>query len=250
MFNTLFIVVCVIIVVIAFSARPLKQRAMERARYAVLRPLAPFVSGTVSDAPELSGTYKGYPVEVTLRSAGRIDTIGSSTERTNMDLLLVLMRHVRGSQPWGFYTSISAEPHHPRWRSTATLGGAVDRTMRRLTPFPVDPAFEDGLLQGGLFAALDRLEPPSGPNQYAVVSYIPDGGVVVQKRIERFEAAGGRVPENARRQAEVHLQREQGGHLRIELERAGAEDPSPARFTEILDAAVAIAELNARIASP
>lgn len=122
-----------------------------------------------------------------------------------MDLLLILLRHVSGSQPWGFYTSISARAHDRGWRSTATLGGAVDRMMRRLTSFPVDPAFEERLRQCGLFAALDRLEPHSGSNQYAMVSYIPDGEAGIQARIQRVDASGGRVPENARRQAEARL---------------------------------------------
>ena len=34
--------------------------------------------------------------------------------------------------------------------------------------------------------------------------------------------------------------------LELEVERAGEADPSPQRFTEILDAADAIAEINAR----
>jgi hypothetical protein len=38
-----------------------------------------------------------------------------------------------------------------------------------------------------------------------------------------------------------------GGFLRIEVERAGDRDPTPERFRELLDAAVAVADLNASI---
>lgn len=38
-----------------------------------------------------------------------------------------------------------------------------------------------------------------------------------------------------------------GGQLRIEVERGRDDDPTPQRFRELLDAAVAIAELNESI---
>ena len=63
----------------------------------------------------------------------------------------------------------------------------------------------------------------------------------------RFEERGVAVPERARQEAEAYLALERGGHLRIEIERPSAGEPTPEHFREMLDAAVAIADLNQRL---
>jgi hypothetical protein len=60
-----------------------------------------------------------------------------------------------------------------------------------------------------------------------------------------MEAAGGQLAERARHEAAERLK--QGGELRIEVERANEEDPTPERFRELLDAAIAAVRLNASI---
>lgn len=101
-----------------------------------------------------------------------------------------------------------------------------------------------------MLQALDQLEAGDTHAPYILVSYVPDGSQAVHEILRRVEAAGGHIAERARHEAAEHLQREQDGHLRIEVERRGDDDPSPERFREILTAAVAVAKLNATVNLP
>lgn len=246
--NILFAFVCIVVIVVAFTARGRKERATKHSREHVLDALAPVISGSLSDNGELIGTYSGHPVETSLRTTGRVDhTVTSHSGSSNIEVILLVIRGVSGSQPWSFYTSVSAGPPRQRWRSAIAFAGVLGQMLSRLTPFPIDPGTDERLRQGGLPEALERLVPPGVKGPYLLVSFVPDGAQAIGKTLQRVEAIGGAIAEKARRDAAEWLRREQGGHLRIEVERAGTGDPTPERFRETLDAAIAIAKLNATI---
>lgn len=244
--NVLFAVVAVVIIVVVFSSRARKDRSTKRTREQLLRALAPVVSGTLSDGQELTGTYKGHPVEASLRTTGRLD---SSSGKSRIEVILIVVRRVSGANAWGFYTSISFGPSNRNWRSVAGYVGKAGQLLSHLTPFPIDPRIDERILQNGMSDALDRLTPPDVKAPYVLASFVPDAAPAVAKRLQQFEASGRTLPARAREEAAELLQREQGGHLRIEVERTGHEDPIQERFRGILDAAIRVAELNAAINS-
>jgi hypothetical protein len=65
------------------------------------------------------------------------------------------------------------------------------------------------------------------------------------KTLQPVEGLGAQLAERARHEAAEWLK--QGGQLRIEVECTSEVDPVPERFCELLDAAIAVAELNASI---
>jgi hypothetical protein len=115
---------------------------------------------------------------------------------------------------------------------------------------PIDPTTDHRLRAGGMLEQLEQLEPPGSKSRYVMVSYTPDGAATIDHVLSRVEAVRPDIAERARREADRHLERERGGHLRIEIERDGDADPTSERFREILDAAIAIAQLNATINPP
>jgi hypothetical protein len=252
MVDLLFGVVCLVIVVIVFTARPRRERAIKRGREQLLQALAPVVSGSLSDALHLTGTYKGHPVEASLRSSGRIDSLGGHSAASDIEVITINLRGAPGGHPWGFYSSlVNRTPLMKKWRSTTVSAGAIGQFLSRLTPMPIDPAIDDRLRDGGMLERFERLEPPHVKRPYVLVSYVPDGAAVIEHTLERVDAVRpGAFGGDARRTAAEWLAREQGGHLRVEIERGGSNEPTPERFREILDAAIAIAQLNAIINPP
>src|SRR6478672_5240722 len=118
--DLLFGLVAIAVIVFVFTARGRQQKATAKSRGHVLLTLAPVVGGTLSDALQLTGTYQGHPVEASLRSTGRVDTIGDSHSGTNnFEVLLLIVHGVSGTNPWGFFTSISpgGSLEH-KWRSS------------------------------------------------------------------------------------------------------------------------------------
>src|ERR1044071_8741857 len=73
--DLVFGVVAVVVVVIVFSARGRQQKGTTTSRGHVLQTISPIVAGTFSDEMQLAGTYRGHPVEGSLRTTGRVDTI-------------------------------------------------------------------------------------------------------------------------------------------------------------------------------
>jgi len=244
--DLLFGLVAVAVIVIVFSARGRQQKATAKSRGDVLHTLAPIVGGTLSDG-QLTGTYQGHPVEASLRTTGRVDTIGGDHSTTNtFEVVLLLLHGVAGSNPWGFFTSISPSGSlEHKWRSSIALAGVLGKLFSHVSPIPVDPGIDDRLRQGGMLEALERLGPRDGKAPYIFVSFHPDGAPAIAKTLQRMEAAGVQLAERARHEAAERLK--QGGELRIEVERASENDPTPERFRELLDAAMAVARLNASI---
>jgi hypothetical protein len=221
---------------------------MRDTRDTLLHSLASVVSGTVSDQQELTGTYDGHAITATLRRTGRIDnaTIESGSDVNNFEVIELELRGAPGRSPWGFYTTLPPRIRG-KWLSTDRLALPGSKLLSRLTPTPIDPTIDDRLRDGGMLDALDRLEPAGGNAPYVFVTYVPDGAGAITERLHEFEARGGAVAERARREADAYRAREQGGHLRIEVERVNGSEPTPEHFREMLDAAVAIADLNARL---
>ncbi len=242
----------VLVIVVVFATRGRKQQATARSREQLLNALAPVISGTLSKNLELTGTFAGHPIEASLRTTGRIDQLGSSGYRSNssFEVLLLVLRGARGEHPWGFYTSVDGGRIGKKWQSVITFAGAPGRMLSRLSHIPIDRGIDERLEQGGMLQALDGLEAGDTHRPYVLVSYVPDGSRAVDGILQRIEQAGGHLAERARHEAAEYLHREQGGHLRVEVERRGDDDPSPERFRAILNAAVAVATLNATINPP
>jgi hypothetical protein len=132
-----------------------------------------------------------------------------------------------------------------RWRSGIAFAGVLGKLFSQMSPIQIDPAVDARLLAGGMLQSLEQLVPRGVTAPYVLVSFMPDGAAAVARRLDRMEAVGGQVAERARHEAAERLKL--GGRLRIEIERASEQDPTPERFRELLDAAVAVAELNASI---
>jgi hypothetical protein len=81
--DVLFALVCVVVIVVVFTSRGRKQQATTRSREQVLRALVPVISGKLSENLELTGTFAGYPVEVSLRTTGRIDNVGTTSHQSS-----------------------------------------------------------------------------------------------------------------------------------------------------------------------
>src|ERR1044071_10304702 len=92
--DLVFGVVAVVVVVIVFSARGRQQKGTTTSRGHVLQTISPIVAGTLSDEMQLAGTYRGHPVEGSLRTTGRVDTIGASHFSANIEVLLLVVHGV------------------------------------------------------------------------------------------------------------------------------------------------------------
>jgi hypothetical protein len=152
----------------------------------------------------------------------------------------------QAAYPWGFFTSISLRARlEDKWRSAIAFAGVLGKLFSHMSPIPIDPAIDDRLRRGGMLEALERLGPREARAPYIFVSFRPDGATAIAETLRRVEALGGQLAERARHEAAERLKL--GGQLRIEVERANEHDPTSERFRELLDAAMAVAELNASI---
>jgi hypothetical protein len=246
--DVLFALACIVVVLAVFGSRFRSQKAVIQSRGQVLQALAPVVGGSLSDRLELAGTYKGHPCEATLQTTARYDTIGASSSHSSFSripVLLLKFHRVSGIHPWGFYTSLGPAPLVEKWRSVIASAGALERLFVSVAASPVDPAIDDKLRAGGMLEAMERLAPEGQTAPYVFVTFVPDGASAVARTVQRVDAVGGKRAGEADREAAAVLR--QGGHLRIEVERAEETDPDPEQFRRILEAAVGIAELNAAI---
>ena len=101
-----------------------------------------------------------------------------------------------------------------------------------------DPAVEARLTQGGLFEAIARLSPPSRlwlPR----AQFRPDPRPAMMERLR-----GVPIPPDALTPSEGF---NPNIGILIDVEREDDTDPTPQRFTAMLEAALAIAELNERL---
>src|SRR5262249_11116455 len=127
------------------------------------------------------------------------------------------------------------------------FAGVLGKLVSRVSPIPIDPGIDDRLRQGGMLEALERLRPREGKAPYIFVSFQPDGAPAIATTLQRVEGLCVQLADRARGEAARRLK--QGGEVRIEVERASEGDPTPERFRELLDAAMAVVRLNGSINS-
>ena len=244
--DLLFALVAIAIIAIVFGSRGRREKATAASRKDVLLKAAPVVSGSYDDGM-LTGTYGGHRVEASLRTTGRIDAVGAEHSSSNkIEVLLLELHGVSGSSPWGFYTSVSfSGSPRERWCSAITLAGVLGTLLAHLSTVRIDPTIDDRLRAGGMLEALERLVPRDITPPYVVVAFVPDHAAAIEERLRRTDALGGEVARRAREEAARDVNR--GGRLRIEVERANQDDPTPERLRQLLDTALAVAEVNATI---
>jgi hypothetical protein len=242
--DLLFGFVAVVVIVFVFSSRARREKATTVLREHILQAAAPILDGSVANG-RLTGTYKGYFVEASLRTSGRIDAIGDGHSGANtIEMLLLVLHRVSGTRPWGFFTSMTFTGGiEDRWRSAIAFAGVLRKLLNQMSPIQIDLAIDARLRERGMLEALERLVPRGVSAPYLLVSFVPDVASGVARKLERMEALGDRAADRARHEGTERLKL--GGRLRIEVERASEQDPTPDRFRELLDAAVAVAELNA-----
>ena len=183
----------------------LKARKMN----ALLARLSPVIAGQASDGI-LSGSYRGYAVEVQPHSGYPIRYLDSSPDGgvppADVDMLRVTLAGVAGSQSWHCQSSASGALHDIASRFTAgqalkrfkpgefkfegvdrldDWGGRMgEKLVRRLgmaVAANADPALRDRLIAAGLFGELDELR--WGGHPYLPKAQFIPGGRELAKQV-------------------------------------------------------------------
>jgi hypothetical protein len=254
MYPVLFVLILVAATVVVAIVQRRRREAETATREDVLPALAPVISGSLAPATTgkagsagarvLSGTYEGYEVETALiTTGGGITTEGVGPGQNQMEAVELTLRGVAGAQPWCFRLGYGRDDATRWWWiGPEQFMGSVGRRLSRMSGLTQDPDLEQRLRQGGIGDALERLGVAPRAVGLPNALFVPDLTTLANERRERYERAGISSADHPFPDAELLT-----GRLVIEVERADNSDPTPERFREILDAAVGIAELNARI---
>ena len=228
-------------VTVFISVRSRAKRGGEVAqKQTVLEALAPLVDGVVSKDGVLKGRYQDYAVSAETGISGPAGlTSQSASPGAQVLRVHITSPSLMTGQAWQFRSTSDALQGGGHWRflepgEEFPFGRLLSRAGG--VPAP-DPQLEGRLRAAGIEPALDRIPGSS-------LSWLPEvafAGALGRNLLERFERAGQTVPPEAQEQA--------AGGLRIEFERQRFDDPTPDQFQQVLDAALAILEVN-RQANP
>jgi hypothetical protein len=94
--DALVIAVAIAVIAIVFTSRAGKTRATTSSRTQVLQAAAPILGGSLVSGV-LKGTYQGHLIEASLRTTGRIDSIGGS--HSSGSHIEVLLLEIHGGSP-------------------------------------------------------------------------------------------------------------------------------------------------------
>lgn len=242
MIDVLVIVMAVVVVGLVIGSRRMKAERKRSGRDELLAVLAAVVDGSVSSDQVLTGRYRGYDVQARLRM-GDPGLPGSSGDgRSNLvEVVELRLLGAQGAQPWSVWRSPALTGHSWTWHFARPDGGDFLPGLGRLTRLAgmpqADADLPDRLRAAGMFDAFDRVSPPM-KDYLPRIRFMPD---LRPQMMERLRSARPDLPAAA-----MKLPPDAEASLELEVERAGEADPSPQRFAEILDAAIAIAEINAR----
>jgi len=235
-------VVVIVLVIVVLAAvvigRRTKTSRKRSGRAGVLAALAPVVGGKVSGDQVLTGRYRGYDVQAWLRTASAAPpgNPGTSSERSNVEIVRLRLLGARGGQPWSVWRAWTIPG--TTWHF-ARSDGPVDGLLGRLGGLPQpDPALPDRLRAAGIIEAFERLGPPTN-DSFPRIQFWPDLRPLMA---ERMRATGRELPPSA-----LAAEPDAGPWLEVEVERSGDGDPTAMRFQEILEAALVIEEINARV---
>lgn len=243
MLDVLVLVLAGLFVVGVVTARYRRADRERSSRNLVLAALAPVVGGTVSREQVLSGRYRDYDVQVSLRTADPAPPDlpgGESSERSDVEVVRVRLVGAPGAQPWAVWRHLTPTGS-TTWHFARPDGSDLLPFLGPLTRLAgapqADPDLPDRLSAAGVLDALAALGPPTG-DSFPHVRFMPLPGPVA---LDRLRTAGRDLPPSA---LEEWLRLRPS--LEVEVERADEADPSPDRFRSILDTAIGIAEINAR----
>jgi hypothetical protein len=260
----------------------LKQRRTN----ALMLPLAEVVGGTVSDG-RLAGSYGGYGIEARPHSGYPIKyttSVEGGVGPARVNMLQAILTGVAGHQTWhcqssaGFVHGLASkftagrllehfEPGAFKFEGVDTLNEGFERMGEKLVSrlgmslaANADPVLQERLIAAGLFHELDALRWGGHP-YLPKVQFVPDARELAEQvyfNSPAFARVAGRADERARAagfgdyrsmiEAQAReAQMQDPGRLVLEVEAGGDRVPSPERFRELLDHAVRIAEINARV---
>jgi|tagenome__1003787_1003787.scaffolds.fasta_scaffold20874000_2 hypothetical protein len=241
MVDVLVIVMAVVVVALVVTTRLRKSTVHWSHRTDVLGALVPVVGGSVSADQVLTGRYRGYDIEVLLRTAAP-EAPGMTAEsfRDMVEAVQLRLIGARGAQPWYVWRSPSLTGRSWDWHFARPDGGDFLPFFGHLSRMaglpPADADLPDRLRAAGILAAFERVSPPT-KDSLPRISFIPD---LRSPMMERLRAVRDLPPAAAQPSAQT------APRLELEVERMGDADPSPERFRALLDAAVDVAEINAR----
>jgi hypothetical protein len=257
---------------------------------ALLAPLAPVIDGQTSDGQLKGSyhgyavearPHSGYPISY--RSSGVQGAVGPEP----VHMLRVVLVGVPGYQFWCCQSSASSplqdlaskftagpllgrfKPGEFRFEGVDTLKESVARMGEKLVErlgMPIaanaDPALQERLIAAGLFAELDSLR--WGGHPYLPKAEFSPGGRALGElymRTGAFTRSRPAVEERVRAVGlpdyqsllEAHIgeiEAEHPGRLEVDVEAGKDKVPGAARFRDLLEHAVQIAQLNADVNQP
>jgi hypothetical protein len=259
----------------------LKSRKMN----ALLARLAAVIDGEISDGAT-KGFYRGYSVEARPHSgfpiqSWSIATTGESGP-VDVNMLEVTLAGVAGSLWWRCQSSASSysqdlasrftagallnrfKPGEFKFEGVDTVKEATERVWAKaLKPFvpmkaDIDPvALHERLIAAGLFDELDALRLGGHP-YLPKVQFTP--GARAMSELNSYPAFGRGRPalEERLREAGVDYdsamkamidkaEEHDRGRLRLDVEAGEAKVPSAERFRDVLEHAVRIAQISAKV---
>jgi hypothetical protein len=251
---------------------------------ALLAPLAPLVDGQTSDGA-IKGAYRGYEVEARPHSGYPIDVSfstmqGAAPNPAPVNMFQVALAGAAGSRPWDCQSSASSFMQDQASLITAgpllklfkpgefkfdvvdwnrdSAGRTWAAALKPFMPGNNDPeaaALRERLIAAGLFAELDALR--FGAHPYLPkVMFIPGrramfelqpllgtGRALVEERLR----AAGLDYESVMKKRLEEAEAKFPGRLRLDVEAGEATVLSPEQFRELLEHAIVIADINARV---
>jgi hypothetical protein len=253
----------------------------------LLAPLAGVIDGETADGQLTGAyrgynvearPHSGYPIKYTSPAASG----GVAPESVNM--LRVVLAGVAGSQWWHCQSAASSYLHDLTSRFTAggllsrftpgefkfegvdTLNDAFERMGERLVKrlgMPIeanaDPALQERLIAAGLFSELDELRLGGHP-YLPKVQFSPGGRELTELYLKSQVFSGAEAAVDARLRAAgmpdyrslmkakmEELEAETPGRLELDVEAGKAQVPDDEKFRAVLEHAVRIAEINAKV---
>ena len=204
----------------------------------------PVVAGTVDDAGVLRGSHRGRRVRLSFARIDPSPSTGTGDEAHYVDVLEVRLEG-QGGTPWVVrpertFVIAGRRQYGFGTDDASTILGGIG-LFAGLVPV-ADPAVERRLSEAGLLEALERIAPPSG-YRLPMFRFTPDALPMARQRLGLLDPALLASPA-----ADPAVELSHG--LLLDLPRADLDGPSPDRLHAVLDAAVAVCELNAAVNPP
>jgi hypothetical protein len=229
-FGLISFVVIVAGVLVWFS----RARGRTRRREAALARLAPLISGSVSSKDKrLRGTYQGHEIEAWMSKHDPTPTsFSSDSSPAEVPVFHLRVGGVPGREPWACRPQPRLNPFaSPEYRFDWSYGGIgpLAGLLGKVADLPEhDPGLEQRLREAGLLETLDGFGHGSS-------AFLP-----------RVQCTPALSRQHQALPASIGPAHEQVGELLCEVELS-REDVSPELFGQILDRALQIVGINAKV---